>query len=163
MTDDMARALGENGGVIQINFGSSFLTKAARDWSDKYTAAAIEYATVNKLERSDARMRSFSEQYRAALPFPFATTRHVLDHIDRAVEVAGIDHVGLGSDYDGVGDSLPMGLKDVSNYPELILGLSKRGYSREDIGKILAGNLLRVWREVENYAALAGQPVICAL
>ena len=163
MTDDMARAVGENGGVIQINFGSSFLTKAARDWSDKYTAAAIEYATVNKLERSDARMRSFSEQYRAALPFPFATTRHVLDHIDRAVEVAGIDHVGLGSDYDGVGDSLPMGLKDVSNYPELILGLSKRGYSREDIGKILAGNLLRVWREVENYAALAGQPVICAL
>ena len=87
----------------------------------------------------------------------------MLDHIDRAVELAGIDHVGIGSDYDGVGDSLPFGLKDVSNYPALIIGLSRRGYSREDIGKILAGNLLRVWREVETYAAAQGQPVTCSL
>lgn len=163
MTDDMVKALGDNGGVIQINFGSSFLTKAARSWSDKFSAAAAEYAKVHNLERDDERMRGFSEQYRAALPFPFATTRHVLDHIDRAVEIAGIDHVGIGSDYDGVGDSLPLGLKDVSSYPELILGLSKRGYAPDDIRKILAGNILRVWREVETYAAQAGQPVTCAL
>jgi len=163
MTDEMVKALGENGGVIQINFGSSFLTKAARDWSDKFSASAAEYAKVNDIPSGDERMRGFAEQYRAALPYPYATTKHVLDHIDRAVKVAGIDHVGIGSDYDGVGDSLPIGLKDVSSYPELVLGLSQRGYSREDIAKVLAGNVLRVWREVENYAASQGQPVICAL
>lgn len=163
MSDEMVKALGANGGVIQINFGSSFLTKAARDWSDKFSAASTEYAEVNNLERGDERMRGFAEQYRAALPYPYATTKHVLDHIDRAVEIAGIDHVGLGSDYDGVGDSLPMGLKDVSSYPELVLGLSRRGYSQEDIAKILAGNVLRVWRDVENFAAAAGQSVTCAL
>ena len=108
-------------------------------------------------------MRVFGEQYRASLPFPFATTKHVLDHIDRAVEMAGINHVGIGSDYDGVGDSLPLGLKDVSNYPELIIGLSRRGYTKDDIGKILAGNVLRVWREVEAYAQSQGQPVTCSL
>jgi len=163
MTDEMLKALGANGGVLQINFGSSFLTKAARDWSDKYSASAAEYARVNNIDSNDERMRGYAEQYRAALPYPYATTRHVLDHIDRAVEIAGIDHVGLGSDYDGVGDSLPLGLKDVSSYPELVLGLSQRGYSREDTVKILAGNILRVWREVENYAAAQGQPVECAL
>ncbi len=163
MPDDMLKALGENGGVIQINFGSSFLTKAARDWSDKYSASAAEYAKVNNIESGDERMRGYAEQYRAALPYPYATTRHVLDHIDRAVEIAGIDHVGIGSDYDGVGDSLPLGLKDVSSYPELVLGLSQRGYNSGDIAKILAGNVLRVWREVENYAAAQGQPLECAL
>ena len=163
MTDEMVKALGENGGVIQINFGSSFLTATARAWSDKYSSDAKAYAEAQGLESGDEKMRAFSEQYRASLPFPYATTKHVLDHIDRAVEMAGIDHVGIGSDYDGVGDSLPMGLKDVSNYPELIIGLSRRGYSREDINKILAGNVLRVWQEVEAYAVSQGQPVTCAL
>lgn len=163
MSDEMVKALADNGGVIQINFGSSFLTAAARKWSDKFAATAKAYAEAHKLESGDEKMRAFREQYRASLPFPYATTKHVLDHIDRAVEVAGIDHVGIGSDYDGVGDSLPMGLKDVSSYPGLIIGLSRRGYSREDIGKILAGNVLRVWRAVEAYAAEQGQPVTCAL
>ena len=159
----MVKALGENGGVIQINFGSSFLTASARKWSDKFSAESKAYAAAQNLESGDEKMRAFGEQYRASQPYPYATTRHVLDHIDRAVELAGIDHVGIGSDYDGVGDSLPLGLKDVSNYPELIIGLSRRGYSREDIGKILAGNLLRVWREVEVYAASQGQPATCSL
>jgi membrane dipeptidase len=85
----------------------------------------------------------------------------VLDHIDRAVELAGIDHVGIGSDYDGVGDSLPVGLKDVSEYPNLVAGLLERGYNEASIAKILGGNLMRVWREVEAYAAAAGTPVSC--
>ena len=68
------------------------------------------------------------------------------------VNLVGIDHVGLGSDYDGVGDSLPTGLKDVSTYPNLIEGLLERGYSEEEVVKILGGNLLRVWREVEAAA-----------
>lgn len=163
MTDDMLKALAAQGGVLQINFGSSFLTATARNWSDKYSETADAYAKAHNLESGDEKMRAFREQYRASLPFPFATTKHVLDHIDRAVEIAGIDHVGVGSDYDGVGDSLPLGLKNVSSYPQLIIGLSERGYSLEDIGKILAGNVLRVWRAVELYAASQGQPVTCAL
>lgn len=77
----------------------------------------------------------------------------MLDHIDHVVELIGIDHVGIGSDFDGVGDSLPTGLKDVSTYPNLVQGMLDRGYSRKDIEKVLSGNLLRVWSEVEKYAA----------
>ena len=79
------------------------------------------------------------------------------------MELAGIDHVGLGSDYDGVGDSLPVGLKDVSTYPNLVAGLLRRGYDEEEVGKILGGNLMRVWREVEAYASAAGYPPTCRL
>ena len=85
--------------------------------------------------------------------YPYATLDQVLDHFDHVVELTGsVDYVGVGSDYDGVGDSLPIGLKDVSTYPNLIEGLLDRGYSEEDIRKILGGNLLRVWRAVEAAA-----------
>ena len=92
------------------------------------------------------------EAYRAENPYPFATLDVVLDHIDHMVEVAGIDHVGIGSDYDGVGDSLPTGLKDASSYPNLVEGLLGRGYSEEDIRKILGGNFMRAWQAVEDAA-----------
>ena len=85
----------------------------------------------------------------------------MLDHIDRTVELAGIDAVGIGSDYDGVGDTLPIGLKDVSTYPTLMNGLAKRGYSRQDIDKIMGGNLMRVWREVEAFAKAQGNAALC--
>jgi membrane dipeptidase len=81
-----------------------------------------------------------------------AEVTDVADHIDRAVALVGIEHVGIGSDYDGVGDTLPNGLKDVSTYPNLIAELQNRGYSTSDIQKILGGNFARVWREVEEYA-----------
>jgi len=77
----------------------------------------------------------------------------VLDHVDHIVGLVGADHVGLGSDFEGVGDSLPDGLKDVSGYPNLVEGLLRRGYSEADIKKILGENLLRVWEDVEAYAA----------
>ena len=83
---------------------------------------------------------------------PFANISNVVDHIDRVVKLVGINHVGIGSDFDGVGDTLPVGLKDVSMYPNLVQGLVERGYSKLDIQKILGKNLLRVWIEVENYA-----------
>ena len=76
----------------------------------------------------------------------------MLDHIDHVVALIGIDYVGIGSDYDGVGDSLPIGLKDVSSYPNLVQGLMDRGYSDTDIKKILSGNTLRVWKQAEQYA-----------
>lgn len=135
MSDDMVRALGRQGGVIHINYGSAFLTEAANRYRD---------------EGGDG-------------PYPFATLDDVLDHIDRAVALAGIDHVGIGSDYDGVGNTLPEGLKDVSSYPNLVAGLLRRGYGGDDIAKILGANLMRVWRQVEAHAAAAGSPPTCRL
>ena len=88
-------------------------------------------------------------------PYPFASIEDVLDNFDHVVALVGVDHIGIGSDYDGVGDSLPTGLKDVSSYPNLIEGFLRRGYSEEDMRKILGENLLRVWSEIEAYSNAA--------
>ncbi|MGH8494875.1 MAG: dipeptidase [Gammaproteobacteria bacterium] len=153
MSDEMIAALGENGGVMQINFGSSFLTAEANDWFVEYQARRDEFVTANRLDPESDEVKAFQKAYRAGHEFPFAKLEDVLDHIDQVVEIAGIDHVGLGSDFDGVGNSLPEGLKDVSMYPNLIAGLLERGYTEADIDKILSGNILRVWTAVEEYAA----------
>lgn len=150
MSDDMIKALGENGGVIMINFGSTFVTQAANRYRDMINQQ-IEQVKEKYGEESEEAKSRIAEQQKDN-PFPFATLEQVLDHIDHVVKLIGIEHVGIGSDYDGVGDSLPVGLKDVSTYPNLVQGLLDRGYSEADIKKILNENLLRVWREVENYA-----------
>jgi membrane dipeptidase len=80
----------------------------------------------------------------------------VVAHIDHVVELVGVDHVGFGSDFDGVGDSLPVGLKSVADYPNLIRALLEAGYSEEDVAKIAGGNLMRVWEEVERVALELG-------
>lgn len=152
MNDEMIQALATNGSVIMINYGSSFVTEAANQYNPGAGAAFTAHLEENGIEASDEVRTAFFEKYRAENPYPYADLEDVLDHIDHAVTLAGIDHVGLGSDYDGVGDSLPTGLKDVSTYPALIEGLLRRGYSEEDIRKILSGNVLRVWRTVEAYA-----------
>jgi len=77
----------------------------------------------------------------------------VLNHFDHVINLVGVDYVGIGSDYDGVGDSLPSNLKDVASYPNLIEGFLARGYSEADIAKILSGNVMRVWKAVEAHAA----------
>ncbi|MDO6559286.1 dipeptidase [Paraglaciecola chathamensis] len=151
MDDDMIKALGDNGGVIQINFGSTFVSKISQNWRNQMTAK--RKALVEKEGKDSPLVAAFDEQYIATNPFPFANVDTVLDHIDHVVELIGIDHVGIGSDYDGVGDSLPEGLKDVSTYPNLVQGLMDRDYSEADIKKILSGNFLRVWQAVEDYAA----------
>jgi membrane dipeptidase len=163
MTDEMVAALTDNGGVIQINFGSGFLTKAARDYANASQQAFLRFRAEQSITGDDPRLLEFAKSYRVENPYPFATVDDVLDHLDRAVELAGVDHVGIGSDYDGVGDSLPIGLKDVSEFPNLTAGLLKRGYSEADIEKIYGGNLLRVWRENEAYAAEAGNQPQCVL
>ncbi|MBT1065917.1 dipeptidase [Bowmanella sp. Y26] len=145
MNDDMIKALAKNGGVVMINFGSSFVSNQAQAWGKKRSDAMKEAQAKDR--------ESFDKQYRQNNPYPFATLEIVLDHIDHVRDLVGIDHIGIGSDYDGVGDSLPIDLKDVSTYPNLVQGLLDRGYSEADIRKILSGNLLRVWRQVEDYAA----------
>lgn len=147
MNDDMLLALKENGGVIQINFGSSFVTAKAGSWG-KQLKSTKESAKKEGTKLS----KDFDAAYRAKNPYPFASLEQVLDHIDHVVELIGIDYVGIGSDYDGVGDSLPIGLKDVSSYPNLVQGLMDRDYSDKDIKKILSGNLLRVLKQAQEYA-----------
>lgn len=150
MDDDMIKALGENGGVIQINFGSGFVSKGANAWRNRFNDAIK--AVEEKHGEDSAEVAAFEDKYKARNPYPYATLDTVLDHIDHVVKLIGIDHVGIGSDYDGVGDSLPENLKDVSSYPNLVQGLLNRGYSDNDIAKILGLNFLRVWREVEVIA-----------
>ncbi len=150
MDDEMIKKLGENGGVIMINFGSSFVSKEAGKWRSGLTAA--RKALVEKEGEDSPKLENFEENYRKEVPYPYSTLDEVLDHIDHVVKLIGVDYVGIGSDYDGVGDSLPIGLKDVASFPNLVQGLLDRGYSRTDIEKILSGNLLRVWQQVEDYA-----------
>jgi membrane dipeptidase len=152
MDDDMIRLLGANGGVIQINFGSSFLRDEIRTHGQKNTTAINAYFAQHNLKPDDSVAIAYAKEYRAKNKAPYADVKDVADHIDHVVKIAGIDHVGLGSDFDGVGDSLPTGLKDVSYYPNLIFELLKRGYSDDDIRKICSGNTLRVWSAVERVA-----------
>ena len=150
--DAMLNKLAEKGGVLQINFGSNFISQRPRDYMDLMNNfLELKFGQsregVSEEVINEARKEFFSKN-----KYPYATLDEVLDHFDRVVNLVGVDHVGIGSDYDGVGDTLPIGLKDVSSYPSLIEGFLERGYSREDIDKILGGNLIRVWKEVEEYA-----------
>jgi len=147
MSDDMIKALANNGGVIMINFGSTFVDINSRKWANQ-RSKDLKAAKQRFGENSDE-YKNYLKTYSNQTPLPYADLDKVLDHIDHAVKLMGIDHVGLGSDYDGVGDTLPIGLKDVSTYPKLIQGLINRNYSDTEIKKILGGNVLRVWREVE--------------
>lgn len=152
MSDEMIKALADKGGVIFINFGSTFVSQASRDNYDAYKEARQKFMEENSVTAEHESVMEFTKQYRAEKPFEFADLEIVLDHFDHVMDLVGVDYVGIGSDYDGVGDSLPTGLKDVATYPNLIEGLLVRGYSEEEIAKILSGNLLRVWTQVENHA-----------
>lgn len=152
MGDAEIKRLKDNGGVIQINYGSSFVTQVSQD-KRKVNGEKIEaYAKENGLEEDNETLKAYAKKVNEENPM-YADITEVVDHIDRVVELAGIDHVGIGSDYDGVGDSLPYGLKDVASYPNLIFHLLKRGYSEEDIEKICYKNIWRVWSAVEMAAA----------
>jgi membrane dipeptidase len=151
--DDLLKALAENGGVIQIVFYSGFLS----DDFAKESAAAREKLKpeFEKIREETAGNRE--EYWKRARPLWIASMPEspeidvLIDHIDHVVEVAGIDHVGLGSDYDGAGN-WPKGLEDATGYPLITYNLLKRGYSEKEITKILGGNLLRVFGEVEAFA-----------
>jgi membrane dipeptidase len=154
MSDDMIRALAQKGGVIMINFGSAFISEAARQYSvERWPASRAFIKEHSGLSREEAQAQFAAAWEAEHGPMPYASLEDVLDHFDHVVALVGVDHVGIGSDYDGVGDSLPTGLKDVSAYPNLVEGLLKRGYREADVRKILGENLLRVWQAVDDYAA----------
>lgn len=147
MSDDMIKALAKNGGVIQINFGASFLDSVARQ-NTNLRDSLEKILQSKKLTSADSAAQPVIQQFAKEHKELFSDVERVADHIDRVVKIAGIDHVGIGSDFDGVGDSLPLGLKDVSQYPNLIFVLLKRGYAPGDIEKICSKNVFRVWNTV---------------
>jgi membrane dipeptidase len=154
MTDSMIRALAMNGGVIQINFYPAFLDQeylSARKKISKQIDAAVAAARAERAKKRE-RLTYYEEvkiMRRLAGGIPAPSFQRIAEHIDHAVRVGGIDHVGLGSDFDGI-DAAPRGMEDVSKLPDLVVELARRGYSEEDLTKILGGNLLRVMRQVER-------------
>jgi membrane dipeptidase len=151
MTDDMLRTLARNGGVAMVNFYPVFLsTEVAR--------ASEEREEKLKQPIADLRERFPNEgpEYVAAVralrdanPLPAVSWKVIVDHIDHMVKVAGVDHVGIGSDFDGIGET-PSGMEDVSHLPAIAVELRRRGYSESDIGKIMGENFMRVFAEVER-------------
>lgn len=150
MSDDMIRALAKNGGVIMINYGSSFLSKEFREKEDIIRTHVRRYMRENQLSFGDAAVEAYFATLKREHNLQNADVGVVADHIDHVVKLVGIDHVGLGSDFDGVGPTLPRGLEDASKIPNLIQVLLDRGYSDQDIRKICGENALRVWSKVEE-------------
>jgi membrane dipeptidase len=152
--DDLLKRIAKNGGVVQVNFYSVFVDaktvapqSAARDARLKAQQDAIDAKYKNDPERRAEE----SDKLEAANPLPPLPISKLIDHIDHIVKVAGIDHVGIGADFDGAND-MPQGAQDVSMLPNITYELLKRGYSERDIRKILGENFLRVFAEAERVA-----------
>jgi len=150
MNDDMIRRLGKNNGVIQINFGSTFLDGDVQKRMDEKRAELNKLLEKQGLDSGDEDAQPVIDQFEKENEVLMADVKTVADHIDHVVSLVGVDHVGFGSDYDGVGDTLPTGLKDVSKYPNLLYELLKRGYTASDIEKFCYKNVWRVWNAVED-------------
>jgi membrane dipeptidase len=157
MTDDMMRALARNGGVMMINYHAAFLSEEFRVASEKKSGNVVEaMAAMSKKCGGDEACSTLESERidheaMAKGELPKVTWEKIVEHIDHAVKVAGADHVGLGSDFDGA--TMPLGMEDASKLPKLTDALLKKGYSEVDIQKILGGNILRVMEQVERVAA----------
>lgn len=148
--DDVLKLMPKNGGLVMVNFYSGFVVpEAARLRKDMFKIAT-EFE--QKFPNDIPKQREAMNEWRRAHPIPKGTIHDVVDHIEHLVKVAGIDHVGIGSDYDGV-DSVPEQLEDVSTYPLITQELLNRGYKKDQILKILGGNFMRVMKAVEAAAA----------
>ncbi len=154
--DNVLKLMKANGGVVMVNFYSGFITpEGARHGKELFAA----YRKLQQKYADDSReFRAAMAGYRKEHPFPTGSVHHVVDHIEHIIKVAGIDHVGLGSDYDGI-DSVPKQLEDVSFYPYITQELLNRGYKAEEIRKVLRLNALRVLRGAEKAAGSVSLPL----
>jgi membrane dipeptidase len=152
MTDDMIRKMKDNQGVIQVNYYTSFIDSAVANYNAKKNEAVKAMRAEKKLSKDDPAAKVLEAQYNKDHPVPGVSIEVVADHIDHIKQLIGVDYVAIGSDFDGVNGDLPIGLKDVSTYPNLIYTLLKRGYSDSDIEKICYKNVWRVWNKVEEVA-----------
>jgi len=155
MTDDMLRAVAKNGGVVQVNFFNAFIDEnyrkaaaaQAKDRDDAVKTYTDQLKAAGKTV-TDADSDRIEREWAAKIPRPPLSS--LIDHIDHIAKVAGIDHVGLGSDFDGISGATPEGIDSAADLPKITQALLDRGYSADDIRKILGANLLRVFREVER-------------
>ena len=155
MTDDMLKAVAKNGGVVQVNFFNGFIDddfrKAAEALKPQAEAARQKYIDQMKAEGKEvnySQIDVIEREWLAKIPKPPLSA--LIDHVDHIAKVAGVDHVGLGSDFDGVSGQTPQGMNSAADLPKITQALLDRGYSAADIKKILGGNLLRVFGEVEK-------------
>jgi membrane dipeptidase len=155
MTDDMLRAVAKNGGVVQVNFYNAFIdedySKAAEGQAKDRDAAVKAYGDQMKASGKTVTYLDndrIEREWAARIPRP--PFKSLMDHIDHIAKVAGVDHVGLGSDFDGVSGATPQGIDSAADLPKITQALLDRGYSADDIRKILGGNVLRVFREAER-------------
>ena len=148
--DDVLAMLPNNGGVVMVTFVPGFLSPKVTEWSTRQTAESNRL--LQQLPNDEAARKAALAAWTTANPAPRATIADAADHIDHIRKVAGIDHIGLGGDFDGI-TSVPEGLEDVSTYPALTAELLRRGYKDEEIKKILGLNILRVMRAAESVAA----------
>ncbi len=155
MTDEMLQAVAKNGGVVQVNFFNGFddenFRKAAEAQAKDAAAAKQSYMDQMKAEGKSVNfieLDRIEREWMAKIPRP--PLKSLIDHIDHIAKIAGVDHVGLGSDFDGVSGATPTGIDSAADLPKITQALLDRGYSANDIKKILGGNLLRVFRQVEQ-------------
>ena len=162
VSDAVLKLVAANGGVVMVNFARSYVSDAYRRWSadeaaEKTRLSAPPYGGlfIGQPDKAKAAL----VEWEAAHPAPAVTLGEVADHIDHVARVAGVDHVGIGSDFDGVDESLPAGLGSVATYPALLAELFRRGWSDADVARVAGGNVLRVMAAAERVAAgMAGEP-----
>ncbi|MHC9420283.1 dipeptidase [Sphingomonas citri] len=156
VSDDVLRLVARNGGVVMVDYAPGYVADAYRRWSADSLAekARLNSPPYNGLDigQPDKAAADYATWLRAH-PAPTVTLAQVADHIDHVAKVAGVDHVGLGSDFDGVGATLPKGLGDVSTYPALLAEMMRRGWSDADVAKLAGGNVLRVMEGAERVKA----------
>ena len=149
--DEILARLPGNGGTCMVNFVPPFISQACRDWAEEFTEDMKRRGFDLKNVPGRGQLKAERAAWEAGHPRPRVTLAEVADHVEHVREVAGVDHVGIGGDYDGV-DWLPEGLEDVSRYPALIAELLDRGWSEADCGKLASGNVLRTMRDAEAAA-----------
>ena len=144
MSDEMIKDLANNGGVIMMNFGSSFVNQKSNKIFSQIDKRVRLHKTKNKIISDNLELEKYKNNLINEMN-PFASLEDVVESIDHVYKLVGVDHIGFGSDFDGLGNSLPKGLKDVSMYPNIIEKLLKKNFSEKDIKKICSENLFRVW------------------
>lgn len=156
VSDDVLKLVAANGGVVMVNYARVYVSEAYRRWDADRKAEMTRLSAppygglyVGQPEKGAAALAEWDRAH----PAPRVTLGEVADHIEHIAKVAGVDHVGLGSDFDGVGNALPVGLADVSTYPVLLTELMRRGWSDKDVAKLAGGNVLRVMDTAEKVAS----------
>jgi membrane dipeptidase len=155
VSDDILRLVTRNGGVVMVNFNPGYVSMKRNVWEADYAAEQARNSAppygglyIGQPERAQAALQAWEQAH----PKPPVTLSDVADHVDHIRQIAGVDHVGIGSDFDGI-EEVPVGLEDVSKFPQLFAELARRGWSDADLAKLAGGNLLRAFSSVEQAAA----------